>query len=90
MGGWILDRLFAPSCHLTLSPFQLVVYNEFGGISYGFCIGQFCRSIHRQFAFDPSGYLSIGLSFLTGFLVNGPYCLITTAVSADLVSTCHN
>jgi OPA family glycerol-3-phosphate transporter-like MFS transporter 1/2 len=28
----------------------------------------------------------IGLSFLTGFLVNGPYSLITTAVSADLAT----
>ncbi|KAK3106997.1 hypothetical protein FSP39_004636 [Pinctada imbricata] len=27
---------------------------------------------------------SIGLSFLSGFFVNGPYALITTAVSADL------
>jgi OPA family glycerol-3-phosphate transporter-like MFS transporter 1/2 len=29
-------------------------------------------------------FLLIGLSFLCGLFVNGPYALITTAVSADL------
>ncbi|XP_062499351.1 glucose-6-phosphate exchanger SLC37A2-like isoform X2 [Corticium candelabrum] len=29
---------------------------------------------------------AIGLSCLSGFMVNGPYCLITTAVSADLAT----
>lgn len=38
---------------------------------------------YQQFG-SKSKFNNISLQLITGFLVNGPYCLITTAVSADL------
>lgn len=39
-------------------------------------------SYHRYGSY--SNYSNIGLQLLCGMLINGPYCLITTVVSADL------
>lgn len=39
--------------------------------------------MYRNYGFINM-YMNVGLMFITGMFVNGPYALITTAVSADL------
>ncbi|CAG0891774.1 unnamed protein product, partial [Darwinula stevensoni] len=71
----------------------------FGGITAGFVsdMSQMSASVcttmlflagHLMFIYDRFGSVSIGVNVsllvLMGFLVNGPYSLITTAVSAEL------
>nr|CAH0103494.1 unnamed protein product [Daphnia galeata] len=52
------------------------------------CAGYFILTIPSLFVYREYGGVSAGLNifllFLVGFLANGPYALITTAVSADL------
>ena len=56
----------------SLSP-QLLAYESYG---------QTCQLTE---AGGPCYAGNVGLLLTVGFLVNGPYALITTAVSADLV-----
>jgi len=43
-----------------------------------------CLHTKRAVAARPATAVNIGLMMAAGFFVNGPYALITTAVSADL------
>uniref|UniRef100_A0A0A9XLT3 Sugar phosphate exchanger 3 n=1 Tax=Lygus hesperus TaxID=30085 RepID=A0A0A9XLT3_LYGHE len=63
---------------------------DYSGKSATVCCGMLLISMPLMFAYSAYGSLSFGLNVtllaLVGFFVNGPYALITTAVSADLGS----
>ncbi|EFX68820.1 hypothetical protein DAPPUDRAFT_301251 [Daphnia pulex] len=62
--------------------------SDLTGMSAFTCAGYFILTIPSLFLYREFGgvspALNISLLFLVGFLANGPYALITTAVSADL------
>ncbi|XP_048772848.1 glucose-6-phosphate exchanger SLC37A2-like isoform X2 [Ostrea edulis] len=64
------------------------LFSDFSGMRATTCVIMLVISAPILYIYNLYGSLSIGhsigLSMLCGFFVNGPYALITTAVSADL------
>ena len=83
-----LDSIGQPCIHfciaLSFTIFsQLYVYRTEGNVSLSANIGMlWCAELKRN---RIAKCMHLGLMILTGAIVNGPYALITTAVSADLV-----
>ncbi|KAK4878195.1 hypothetical protein RN001_010701 [Aquatica leii] len=62
--------------------------SDYTNMSATTCVGMLFNAIPMLFIYQHFGAISIGLNIvllvIVGILVNGPYALITTAVSADL------
>lgn len=62
--------------------------SDYSGMSATTCAGMLLLAIPMMFVYEDYGsagfVINIVLLTVVGFLVNGPYALITTAVSADL------
>ncbi|XP_049941447.1 glucose-6-phosphate exchanger SLC37A2 isoform X1 [Schistocerca serialis cubense] len=64
------------------------VISDYTGMSAVTCAGMLVVAIPLMFVYDEYGSVSVEMNIflliVVGILVNGPYALITTAVSADL------
>ncbi|XP_015126359.1 glucose-6-phosphate exchanger SLC37A2 isoform X2 [Diachasma alloeum] len=64
------------------------ILSDYTGMSAVTCSGMLVLAVPMLFIYDCSGNINLGtnvvLLMVTGVLVNGPYALITTAVSAEL------
>ncbi|XP_046743105.1 glucose-6-phosphate exchanger SLC37A2 isoform X5 [Diprion similis] len=62
--------------------------SDYTGMSAVTCAGMLSLAVPMLFLYDSFGSINIGITIalliLAGILVNGPYALITTAVSAEL------
>ncbi|XP_033222363.1 glucose-6-phosphate exchanger SLC37A2 isoform X2 [Belonocnema kinseyi] len=62
--------------------------SDYSGMSALTCTAMLALAVPALFLYDYLGHVSYGVNVLlllvAGFLVNGPYALITTAVSAEL------